>query len=171
MKYFSILLTGLLLFSSCASDDNGSVEESTEPLEIEQSQTELKKSSETLMAQVIDASELDLQMDGGKMWVINEESYTQLMKIKQQIYVISGNMENYTVESYNEMGNEFLGFIGTIPPAEDEMANVEFQKIISATKDQCLFLVESNLQHAQIAVINMSIIYEEVPMYFTPLKN
>lgn len=164
MKYLPILFIGLLFVTSCTLEQKSETEEEIKP---EPSQSELTESSESLMAKLIDVSELDLHLDGENKWEISKESFTHLMKIKQQIYVISGNMENYTVESYNEMGIEFLGFVETIPSIENKKANVEFQKIITATNNQCLFLLESDLQQAQIAVINMSIIYDEVPSYFS----
>ena len=81
-----------------------------------------------------------------------------------------GNMESYEMQSYNTMGDEFLDFVKTIPVQENEAANMELQKVISNTKDQCLHMVESNLQFAQIAVINLSIIFDEVPNYFEVKK-
>ena len=170
MRVLSFLFIASLLLASCTSEvsDSSSVPEEVvvDTAKPEPSQEELTKSSNTLIAKVIDASSLNLQLNGESKWVINDESYTQLLKIKQQIYAISGNMENYEVSSYNEMGKEFLEFVNLIPNVKDEKANIEFQKIISATKNQCTFLLESNLQQSQISVINLSIIYYEVPNYF-----
>lgn len=176
MKYILIVFTGLLIATSCATSVSSeesttlaldSVEVTQEP---ELSSEELAERSQGLMAKVIDPSALNLALNGEDKWVIAEDAFTKLMKIKQQIYVISGNMENYTIDSYNEMGNEFFGFVKTIPELENEKANIELQKVILATNDQCLHLVESNLQNAQIAIINLSRIYDSVPNYFEELK-
>jgi len=176
MKYLLMVFVGLLLITSCAIESNNgeaanpAVETEETVEEPELTAEELAVRSKELMAKVITASSVNLELNGEDKWVISEDAFTKLMKIKQQIYIISGNMENYTVESYNEMGNEFLSFVKTIPVLEDEKANIELQKVLLATKDQCLHLVESNKQNAQIAVINLSIIYDSVPNYFTGLK-
>ena len=176
MKHLLMVFVGLLLLTSCATEQkNGEatdivVEAEETVKEPELTSEELEVRSKGLMAKVITASSVNLELNGEDKWVISEDAFTKLMKIKQQIYVISGNMENYTVESYNEMGNEFLSFVKTVPALEDEKANIELQKVLLATKDQCLHLVESNKQNAQIAVINLSVIYDSVPNYFTDLQ-
>ncbi len=177
MRLITVFFIGLLWLSSCASENNETTANTNSEQEVakeddkpEPSQEELTKSSSDLISKVIDASSLQLQLNGESKWEINNETFIQLMKIKQQIYVISGNMENYEVASYNEMGAEFLGFVKTIPPVNEEVANLEYQKIISATKEQCLFMLGSNLQKAQIAVINLSTVYDEVPKYFESIE-
>ena len=165
MKNLSVLLIALMLATSCANETQTNEQEQIVP---EASQAELSEKTNKLISKLMDSSELNLQLNRTDKWQIPEETYVQLMQLKQQIYVISGNMENYPVESYNEMGNEFLGFVESIPSLENAEANLELQKVISASKNQCVFLLESNLQQAQIAVINLSIIYDEVPLYFVP---
>lgn len=175
MKYLLILCIGLVTFTSCGSNPEetpeGSKDVTTEvgssdETQPEPSQEEMQESSEKLMAKLVDVAELNLQLNGADKWKISEDAFTKLMKIKQQIYVISGNMENYEVSSYNEMGKEFLEFIKTIPALQDEKANVELEKVLSSTKLQCTFMLGSNLQESQIAVINLSLIFEEVPSFF-----
>jgi len=172
MKYLSILFIGLMMFTSCGNSEQTpatevSTETTSEDAKPELSKEELDANSKTLIAKILDVSELNLQKNGAEKWMINEDAFTKLMKIKQQIYVISGNMESYEVSSYNEMGKEFMDFVKTIPVAENETANMELQKVINATNQQCLHLIESNLQNAQISIINLSLIYDEVPSYFT----
>ena len=168
MKYLTILFIGLVMFTSCGSEEAKSDENTveTEEAKDEPTKEELDENSQKLIAKLLDAKELNLQLNNGEKWQLNEDAFTKLMKIKQQIYVISGNMESYEMKSYNTMGVEFLDFVNTIPVQENEAANAELQKVISSTKEQCLHMVESNLQFAQIAVINLSIIYDEVPNYF-----
>ena len=171
MKYLFISLIGFVMFTNCDGVkqepvDAKKTETAQDNAKPEPSKEELEVSSTKLMAKIIDVSTLNLKKNGANKWGINEETFTKLMKIKKQIYVISGNMESYEVSSYNEMGKEFLDFIKTIPIEKDEAANIELQKVISATNEQCLHLVESNLQFAQIAIINLSNIYDAVPNYF-----
>lgn len=178
MKYLSFVFL-FVFFVACESGpkvtaEETKVEETVEEVESEKpvvSQEEMERSSKTLIAKVIDASSLKLELNQGEKWVIATESYTPLMKIKQQIYIISGNMENYEISSYNEMGAEFLDFVKTIPALEDEAANIQFQKVVNATKEHCLLMLGGNLQHSQVSVINLSIIYEEVPAFFEPIGN
>jgi hypothetical protein len=173
MRIIIVFISGLLWFSSCSSENaekksNSDVKQKVvlDAEKPEPSQEELSKNTTTLIAKIIDASSLQLQMNGDQKWELNSESYLPLMKIKQQIYIISGNMENYEVSSYNEMGAEFLDFLKSIPVVEEQTANAEFQKVLSATKEQCVFMLGSDLQQAQISVINLSVIYDEVPNYF-----
>jgi len=172
MKYLTILFIGLVMFASCGSEEAKQADTTveTEETKDEPTKEELDESSQKLIAKLLDAKELNLQLNNGEKWLLNEDAFTKLMKIKQQIYVISGNMESYEMQSYNTMGAEFLDFVKTIPVQENEAANAEMQKVISHTKEQCLHMVESNLQFAQIAVINLSIIYDEVPNYFEAEK-
>jgi hypothetical protein len=172
MKYLTILFIGLVMFASCGSEEAKQADTTveTEETKDEPTKEELDESSQKLIAKLLDAKELNLQLNNGEKWLLNEDAFTKLMKIKQQIYVISGNMESYEMQSYNTMGAEFLDFVKTIPVQENEAANAEMQKVISRTKEQCLHMVESNLQFAQIAVINLSIIYDEVPNYFEAEK-
>ena len=172
MKYLTILFIGLVMFTSCSSEEakpaDNTVE--TEETKDEPTKEELDESSQKLIAKLLDAKELNFQLNNGEKWQLNEDAFTKLMKIKQQIYVISGNMESYEMQSYNTMGAEFLDFVKTIPVQENEAANAELQKVISRTNEQCMHMVESNLQFAQIAVINLSIIFDEVPLYFEVKK-
>ncbi len=69
------------------------------------------------------------------------------------------------------LGSEIHEFVKTIGEIENVEANKEFQKVIKETKNQCVFLMGSDLKHAQLAVINLSILYEEVPKYFGATEN
>ena len=168
MRYLTILFIGLVLFTSCGSIGKDSEENaaSKETTTDEPSSKELEENSQKLMAELVKAKDLNLQLVDGKKWQISEDAFTKLMKIKQQIYVISGNMESYEIKSYNTMGAEFLDFLNTISVQESPTENTELQKVISLTREQCMHLIGSNIQSAQIAVINLSIIYDEVPAYF-----
>lgn len=175
LKKGCIFLFLLVVVSSCTED---SINESSAKAEIENdatkeksdpeepSQEELNSNTMKLIATVMSPSDLDFKLNGDKPWLITEDAYTRFMKMKQQIYVISGNMESYEVSSYNEMGKEFLDFAKQIQPDTDENTNVEVQKVISAIKAQCVFMLGSNLQQSQIAVINLSVILDEVPSFF-----
>jgi hypothetical protein len=44
--------------------------------------------------------------------------------------VVSGNMENYEVASYNMLGEETLLFLSTLMPIVDNRAYNEYQKVI-----------------------------------------
>tara|TARA_R110002050_G_scaffold290260_2_gene443830 strand:- start:13454 stop:13975 length:522 start_codon:yes stop_codon:yes gene_type:complete len=168
MNYLSVLLVGLFLLTSCVNSEKETKTDVTSMKvdKPEPSQEEQQKNTQKLISKVIDVSELNLQMNGTDKWMINDSSYTMLMKIKQQIYVISGNMENYEISSYNKMGKEFFEFVSTIPALEDEKANKELKKVISNTQSQVTFMMGTNLQESQIAIINLSMIYDEVPEYF-----
>jgi len=168
MKYLLVFIIGLALITSCGSVEESSTEkiETVEEVLPEPSSEELEEKSQQLMAKVLDVKELDLQLNNGEKWELEAEVFTGLMKIKQQIYVISGNMESYEVSSYNEMGKEFLDFVSNIPVTKNESANIELQKVISATKEQCLHMLGSDLQSSQISVINLSNIFDEVPGFF-----
>jgi hypothetical protein len=132
----------------------------------ELSQEELADNTMKLIAKVMSSGDLDLALNNNESWVINKDTYDRFMKMKQQIYVISGNMESYEVSSYNEMGKEFFDFAKEIQPEHNEGANLEVQKVVSAVNEQCLLMLGSDLQQSQIAVINLSIIFEEVPSFF-----
>lgn len=135
------------------------------------SQEEMNQKTEALISRVMAPEDFDLQLNDGEKWHLDEMSLTKLLKLKQQIYVISGNMENYEVASYNMLGDEILEFLNSIKPLSDDRANAEYQKVLKETKNQCLFLMGSNKQEAQVAVINLSILYDEVPKIFGPLEN
>ena len=168
MRYLTILFVGLVMFTSCGSEEVNTTESAvvTEETKEEPTKEELKESSKKLIAKLLDPKELNLHLNEGEKWQLNEDAFTKLMKIKQQIYIISGNMESYEMQSYNTMGVEFLDFVKTIPIQKNETVNSEMEKVISSTNAQCMHMIESNLQSAQIAVINLSIIFDEVPHYF-----
>jgi hypothetical protein len=157
------------LFISC-EDNSSKIKTSTEIVEEEPTQEEMAAKTEKLLAQLIKPEDVGLQGNVGGKWMINPETYKQLMQIKQQIYAISGYMDTYEIGRFNEIGNEILSFVEIIPVSEDENIDEELQKIIKMTKNQCLHLVESDLQNAQVAVINLSILYDEVPQYFIAKK-
>lgn len=167
MKVFKLIYLFIVLgmLVSCGNDSVQS-EISTETKEEEPTQEEMAAKTEKLIAKLITLEDVGLEGNDGKKWVINPESYKKLMQVKQQIYAISGYMDTYEVARFNEIGSEILTFVETIPSLEDENANKELQKVIKMTKNQCLNLVESDLQNAQVAVVNLSILYDEVPRYF-----
>ena len=134
-------------------------------------QEELAAQNEALMASLMTPEDFDLNLNNEEKWKVEPESLKMLMQVKQQLYVISGNMENYTIDSYNMLGSEIHEFVKTIGEIENVEANKEFQKVIKETKNQCVFLMGSDLKHAQLAVINLSILYEEVPKYFGATEN
>ena len=171
MKYFLRFAVVLLVLTGCNTENNDknsdvSTELQTEESEPELSKEELEEHSKKAFAKVLDVSTLNLVLNGDSKWVISEEAFTKLMKVKQQIYAISGNMENYTEDSYNEISAEFLDFLKDFPVQTDSTVNAELQKVIDATKDQCVVMLNGDLQNAQISVINLSLIYDEVPEYF-----
>ena len=137
-----------------------------EETEVELSQEEMNAKTEKLISRLVEPADFNLKLDNSVKWKIDPEGLKKLLQVKQQIYVISGNMQNYEVPSYNMLGDEVLEFVNKIPELTDAEANVEFQKVIKETKTQCVFLMGSNLQEAQVAVINLSILYDEVPKYF-----
>lgn len=163
-KQWAFLLIAII-FIGCGST---TTEQKTEnkPTEIELSQDEMKEKTERLISTVIKSEDVGLKLNNGEKWKVNNESLKQVLQVKQQIYVVSGNMENYEIASYNMLGNEILEFVKTIKPLPNSASNIEFQKVISETKSQCAFLSGTNLQGAQVAVVNLSILYDEVPKYF-----
>ena len=176
--FFSLLMLATIIFS-CATEGSSKEEVAVEAAVKNQdvngndlpTKEELAIQNEALMANLLEASDFELESNNGAKWEVEPESLKMILQVKQQIYVISGNMENYTIESYNMLGNEIFEFVNTIGELEDENANVQFQKIIKETKNQCVFLMGSELKNAQLAVINLSILYEEVPKYFGATEN
>ena len=168
MKYISVLFIGLALLTSCGTPQESGKESElvVEETKTEPTTQELEAKSQQLIAKILDVKELGLQLNNGEKWEIENQILTDLLKVKQQIYVISGNMENYEVSSYNEMGKEFLTFVENIPVSQNEDANIQLNKVISESKKQCMHMLGADKQTSQIAVINLSNIYDEVPNYF-----
>lgn len=170
MKVSNTIYGLLLVCALMACDQNSSKSNDVAKAQEEPTQKEMAEKTERLISQLIKPEDLDLHGDQNKKWVINPESYKKLMQVKQQVYAISGYMDAYEIARFNEIGNEILNFVETIPELEDERANAEMQKVLKITKNQCLKLIESDLQNAQVAVVNLSILYDEVPKYFVSKK-
>lgn len=159
----------VLVWVACDQSSSKS-NQNAEVAQEEPTQEEMAAKTERLISQLIKSEDIGLQGNQNKKWIINPESYKKLMQVKQQIYAISGYMDAYEIARFNEIGNEILNFVETIPELEDSQANTEMQKVLKITKNQCLHLIESDLQNAQVAVVNLSILYDEVPKYFVPKK-
>lgn len=164
--YGLMMVLALVACNQNSSQSNTNAEVANE----EPTQAEMAAKTERLISQLIKPEDLGLQGNENKKWLINPESYKKLMQVKQQIYAISGYMDSYEIARFNEIGNEILNFVETIPELEDAQANAEMQKVLKITKNQCLKLIESDLQNAQVAVVNLSILYDEVPKYFVSKK-
>lgn len=171
LKLFIGLLGIVMVLSSCSGEESGTKIDDTQNVEVELTQEEMNAKTEALISKVMSPEDFDLKLNGDQKWFLEGEPLKKLLQLKQQIYVISGNMENYEIASYNLLGDEILEFLKTIPSVENKGANTEFQKVLKETKNQCVFLMGSNKQEAQVAVINLSILFDEVPNYFMSTEN
>lgn len=180
----ALLIFSLVTLALCTYNCGGSESSSAEVAEEETvdriqdvngqgipTQEELAAQNEALMANLLTPKDFDLQLNNGQKWEVEPESLKMVLQMKQQLYVISGNMENYTIDSYNMLGNEMHEFVITIGELGDKNANEQFQKVIRETKNQCIFLMGSELKNAQLSIINLSILYDEVPNYFGTMEN
>jgi hypothetical protein len=130
---------------------------------------ELEQKTAVLLQKVLTPEDLNWELNQGEKWKINPESYRKFMQIKQQLYIASGKMENYTEDSYRMLGEEILDFLKTIPkPTGDEAEAVT--KVVQPTEMQCKYMVEGDLQTAQISFINLSVIFDSFPEYYSPLS-
>ncbi|MGB0805589.1 MAG: hypothetical protein ACPGRC_02800 [Salibacteraceae bacterium] len=171
MKLFQAICVGFIIVMVATSCNE--VEEKGSTVVADQvqdsvivSQEEMNQKSQELISKLMTPEDFNLQLNNGEKWELSGEPLKKILQLKQQVYVISGNMENYEVPSYNMLGDEILEFLNTIPVLENEEVNTEYQKVIKETKNQCVFLMGSNKQEAQVAVINLSILYDEIPKYF-----
>lgn len=130
---------------------------------------ELEQKTAVLLQKVLTPEDLNWELNQGEKWKINPESYRKFMQIKQQLYIVSGKMENYTEDSYRMLGEEILDFLKTIPePKGDESEAV--LKVLQSTENQCNYMIKGDLQTAQIAVINLSVIFDSFPEFYSPLS-
>lgn len=170
-RWQTLGVIGLLAFGYGCEESAVSTAISTSTVEVIPSQKELQAENELLMARLMESEDFDLQLNMGEKWLIAPESLKVVLKVKQQVYVISGNMENYTVSSYNMLGSEVFEYIDRIGNLENSDADQEYQKVIKEMKNQCAFLAGSDLKGAQLAVINLSSLLDEVPKYFETSEN
>jgi hypothetical protein len=163
----AVITVSTLFFSGCSEGVNHQTAlEELKQDSIAMSQKEMNRNAEVLISRVMSPEDFNIQLNNGSKWVLEAEPLKKILQLKQQIYVISGNMENYEVSSYQMLGEEISQFIADIDPPTDGPANREYQKIIIETQNQCIFLLGTNLQESQVAVINLSNLYDEVPKFF-----
>ena len=122
-----------LVFAGCNESNNEVSNIKGQPAEGSQdsvvlSQEEMADKTEKLISTLISPDDIGLQLNSSDKWLLDGESLKKILQLKQQIYVISGNMENYETPSYNMLGDEILEFLKTVPTLENDQANTEYQK-------------------------------------------
>lgn len=166
LKYlvFSFLFIAI---QSCSSTPES---EETEEVETELSQEELALKSSAVISKIMQSSDFNLKLNNGEKWQIDSTAFIKLMKVKHQIYVISGKMEDYNEDSYIQIGTEISEFLGENYGEGQTESDQELNHLIELTDIQCGIMKSGNLQNAQISMVNLSILYEEIPKYFEPIK-
>lgn len=166
LKYlvFSFLFVAI---QSCSSTPES---KETEEVETELSQEELNAKSSAVLSKIMQSSDFKLKLNNGDKWQIDSTVFIKLMKVKQQIYVFSGKMEDYNEESYIKIGTEISEFLGENYKESQSKPDQELNHVIELTDVQCGIMKSGNLQNAQISMVNLSILYEEIPKYFESIK-
>ena len=159
----------LFLFAtqSCDSDTETQNSKSTE---IELSQENLDLKSKSVISKIMQPSEFNLKLNGNEKWQIDSVSFSKLMKVKQQIYVISGSIENYSEESFIAIGSEISTFLVGMNTEKKVETDSILNNVIQHAQSQCDIMMVGKLQDSQIAMVNLSILFDEIPKYFQPIK-
>ncbi len=168
MKSYNIyIVLFLLITQSCGSDTETQNAKSTE---IELSQENLDLQSKTVISKIMQPSDFNLKLNGNEKWQIDSVSFSKLMKVKQQIYVISGNIENYKEDSFIAIGSEMSIFLDEIDTENKIETDPILNHVIQQAQSQCDIMMVGKLQDSQIAMVNLSILFDEIPKYFQPIK-
>jgi|GEM_PF-4093635 len=134
------------------------------------STTSNKPARPELATEVIEADGIGLSLNKKNKWMIDSVTLQRLYYLREKVYAFGSTMENSEISDINREAEDYGAIVASVPHSLGDHYHPQIEIMISKIKEQLELMKGENLQAAQIGVVNLSTILDQLPVYFE-LKN